>query len=78
MNHSWWGVATNSTTAVDGSAVRDKMNSTTVQIRRQELNPVLTAAICLLLAEYTINFEVTVIVTYNYGYENSQPEQYNR
>ena len=39
------------------------MNSTTVQIRRQEPNPVLTAAICLLLAEYTINFEVTVMVT---------------
>ena len=54
------------------------MNSTTVQIRRQEPNPVLTAAICLLLAEYTINFKVTVIVTYNYGYENSQPEQYSR
>ena len=54
------------------------MNSTTVQIRRQEPKPVPTAAICLLLAEYTINFEVTVIVTYNYGYESSQPEQYSR
>ena len=31
-----------------------------------------------LTCRVTINFEVTVIVTCKYGYENSQPEQYNR
>ena len=31
-----------------------------------------------LTCRVTINFEVTIIVTCKNGYENSQPEQYNR